>query len=406
MNFRKNRAAVPVIMLHSIGIRNENWVWASMSESLEVFETLLARLQRRGYRTVGLSSLYEHMAGRHVLPPNSIVLTFDDGYLDNWVFVAPLLRKFGMTGVVYVAPEFVQVSDTCRPTLDDVWAGRIKVEDLETIGFMNWDELRMLDQEGTLDVQCHGLTHTWYFSDCKVIDFHRPREVYPYPWLSWNARPDRKPWYLNEDQQHFVAWGSPVFKHEKSLITRRFFPDSSCVEEVASFVHHRGGRRFFDDAMWKQELISTFEFLDKSAGFPGTFETEEQYAARLEFELRESKRQLEINLEKKVEFLSWPGGGVNDLGVRLAEHVGFRSYTLSSWQQPAARNEPGANPSAIKRVAGRSKVHWRGKWIANGGSWWIMQRILQHQGSLLSVFNTTVTKLFWILGIGRQGRSR
>jgi hypothetical protein len=406
MNFRKNRAAVPVIMLHSIGIRNENWVWASMSESLEVFETLLARLQRRGYRTVGLSSLYEHMAGRHVLPPNSIVLTFDDGYLDNWVFVAPLLRKFGMTGVVYVAPEFVQVSDTCRPTLDDVWAGRIKVEDLETIGFMNWDELRMLDQEGTLDVQCHGLTHTWYFSDCKVIDFHRPREVYPYPWLSWNARPDRKPWYLNEDQQHFVAWGSPVFKHEKSLITRRFFPDSSCVEEVASFVHHRGGGKFFDDAMWKQELISTFEFLDKSAGFPGTFETEEQYAARLEFELRESKRQLEINLEKKVEFLSWPGGGVNDLGVRLAENVGFRSYTLSSWQQPAARNEPGANPSAIKRVAGRSKVHWRGKWIANGGSWWIMQRILQHQGSLLSVFNTTVTKLFWILGIGRQGRSR
>lgn len=406
MNWRKNKEAVPVIMLHSIGIRNENWVWASMSESLEVFETLLARLQRHGYRTVGLNSLYEHMAGREVLPPNSIVLTFDDGYLDNWVFVAPLLKKYGMTGVVYVAPEFVQNSDICRPTLEDVWAGRTKMEDLDTIGFMNWNELKALEQAGSLDVQCHGLTHTWYFSDRKVIDFHRPRKVYPYPWLSWNARPDRKPWYLNEDQQHFLEWGSPVFKHEKSLITRRFFPDSSCTEEVASFVKHRGGSTFFDDVKWKQELISTFEFLDERAEFPGSFETDEQYEARLGFELHESKRQLETRLEKRVDFLSWPGGGVNDLGVKLAEDAGYRSSTLSSWQSPSARNVPGADPSAIKRVAGRSKVHWKGKWIANGGSWWIMQRILQHQGSLLSVFNTAVTKLFWILGIGRQSRSR
>jgi hypothetical protein len=393
-------------MLHSIGIRNENWVWASMSESLEVFETLLVRLQRHGYKTVGLSSLYEHMAGREILPPNSIVLTFDDGYLDNWVFVAPLLRKFGMTGVVYVAPEFVQSSEVSRPTLEDVWAGRTKMEDLDTIGFMNWNELRSLDNEGILDVQCHGLTHTWYFSDRKVIDFHRPRNICPYPWLSWNARPDRKPWYLNEDQQEFVGWGSPVFKHEKSLITRRFFPDSSCTEEIVNFVNGRGGSKFFDEANWKLELTTTFEFLDEGAEFPGSFETDEKYAARLEFELRESKRQLETRLDKKVDFLSWPGGGVNDLGVKLANGAGYRSSTLSSWQRPSARNRPGTDPSAIKRVAGRSKVHWRGRWIANGGSWWIMQRILQHQGSLLSVFQTAVTKLFWILGIGRQTRSR
>ena len=406
MNWRKNREVVPIVMLHSIGIRNENWVWASMSESLEVFESLLARLQRHGYKTVGLTSLYKHMAGQEVLPPNSIVLTFDDGYLDNWVFVAPVLKKFGMTGVVYVAPEFVQNSDGCRPTLEDVWAGRTGLEDLDTIGFMNWNELRSLDREGTLDVQCHSLTHTWYFSDRKVVDFHRPRKVYPYPWLSWNARPDRKPWYLNEDQQHFVAWGSPVFKHEKSLITRRFFPDSSCTEEIISFVDDRGGSAFFNDANWKQELISAFEILDESSEFPGSFETDEEYAARLEFELRESKRQLESKLDKQIDFLSWPGGGVPERGASLAISAGYRSSTLSSRQQPPARNRPGADPATIKRVNGRSKVHWRGKWIANGGSWWIMQRILQYQGSLLSVFNTAVTKLFWILGIGRRSRSR
>lgn len=406
MNWRAKKEVVPIVMFHSIGIRNEHWVWASMSESLEVFETLLARLHRHGYKTVNLASLYEHMAGQHVLPPNSIVLTFDDGYLDNWVFVAPLLRKYGMTGVVYVSPEFVQDSVVVRPTVEEVWAGRTRMEDLDAIGFMNWEELRSLDREGTLDVQCHGLTHTWYFSGRKVIDFHRPRKVYPYPWLSWNAKPDRKPWYLNEDQQQFVEWGFPVFEHEKSLITRRFFPDSSCTEEIVSFVNDRGGSRFFDMANWKLELASTFEFLSDGAEFPGAFETDEEYAARIEFELRESKRQLEGKLEKQVDFLSWPGGGVPEQGATLAVDAGFRSSTLSSRQRPSARNKPGADPSTIKRLSGRSKVHWRGKWIANGGSWWIMQRILKHQGSLLSVFNTAVIKLLWILGIGRQTRSR
>ena len=393
-------------MFHSIGIWNENWIWKSMSESREVFETLLERLRRGGYRTVGLSELYEHMSGRRKLPGNSVVLTFDDGYLDNWVVVAPLLRKYGMKGVVYVSPDFVQHGDVVRPSLDDVWAGRLNDTDLEMIGFMNWAELKALDDEQVLDVQCHGLTHTWYFSEPVVIDIHRPREVFPYPWLSWNTRPERKPFYLNEPQQGFVDWGQPVFVHEKSLITKRFFPDAACVEEITHYVSSHGGARFFETCDWQERLVSRFEILDGTAIFPGHFESDSEYRERVLAELVESRRRLETQLDKEVKFLSWPGGGVNQQTTELAELAGYRSQTLSSWQQPSARNRPGSNPAGIKRVAGRSKVHWRGKWIANGGSWWIMQRVLQHQGSMLSTWRTAIWKLLWILGFSRNDQPR
>jgi peptidoglycan/xylan/chitin deacetylase (PgdA/CDA1 family) len=391
-------------MFHSIGIWTENWIWKSMSESLEVFESLLERLRREGYRTVGLSELYEHMSGRRALPGNSIVLTFDDGYLDNWVVVAPLLRKHGMKGVVYVSPEFVQDGDVVRPCLEDVWAGRVNQPDLEMIGFMNWAELKTLDDEQVLDVQCHGLTHTWYFSEPVVTDIHRPGDVFTYPWLSWNARPERKPYYLNEPQQEFVAWGHPVFAHEKALITKRFFPDASCVDEITQYVDDHGGARFFDVSDWRDKLVSRFGILDGTTAFPGHFESDTGFRERVLNELVESRRQLETRLNKEVRFLSWPGGGVNPQTAELAESAGYLSQTLSSWQQPSARNRPGSNPAGIKRVAGRSKVHWRGKWIANGGSWWIMQRALQHQGSMLSMLRTAVWKLIWILGFGRNVR--
>ena len=39
-----------------------------------------------------------------------IVLTFDDGYLDNWVFAYPLLEKYNLRGTIFVNPEFVDPS--------------------------------------------------------------------------------------------------------------------------------------------------------------------------------------------------------------------------------------------------------------------------------------------------------
>ena len=190
----RNDRIVPVVMFHSVGMRSANWIWSSLTEGVEVFESLLVRLKRHGFKSAGLDALYDHMAATSSTGSvSSIVLTFDDGYLDNWVFVAPLLRKYGMQGVVYVTPEFVQTGDELRPTIEDVSRGTISPDDLETTGFMNWAELRRLQEEGTLDIQSHAHTHTWYFCDNKVVDIHRPRKVHRYPWLSWNARPDRKP---------------------------------------------------------------------------------------------------------------------------------------------------------------------------------------------------------------------
>lgn len=405
MSWYKNESIVPVLMSHSVGIRSENWVWAELSEELDVFESLLSRLTQLGYSTVTLDALYKHMSGETRLPRNAIVLTFDDGYLDNWVFVAPLLRKFGMKGIVYVTPEFVEDSEVIRPNMEDVWTGELDKSELESVGFMNWAELRRLDSEGILDVQCHALTHTWYFSDGIVEDIHRPRPVYPFPWLSWNARPDRKPFYLNEDQQSYVPWGHPVFRHEKSLITRRFYPDAEEIEKITGFVNEHGGSQFFDDRNWRNILSGRFICLTGRERFPGSLESEKQYRERVRHELLESKQRLEDNLDKDIKYLSWPGGGVSDATAKLADEAGFASWTLSSWQKPDWRNLPGADPSEIKRVSGHSTVHWRGKLIAHGGSWWIMQRILQHQGSLISRLLTRLRKLAWITGVNRKGRA-
>ena len=397
LGIRRDFSAVPVLMFHSIGITGIPWAWAHLSEELELFEGILAGLANDGYQSVSLDDLYEHMSESKPLPDRPVVLTFDDGYLDNWVYAVPLLRKYGMRATVYVTPEFVPESGKVRKPPDGAGNGL----NAEAVGFMNWAELRAADTEGVLDVQSHALTHTWYFSGPKIVDIHRPAKIYQYPWMSWNVDPPRKPYYLTENQQRAVPWGHPVLEHEKSLMVRRFTPDQGFIEDFCTFVKNEGGEEFFERDDWKGILSRQFPVLHDGKGLTGRTESEEQYAARVSKELARSKEIIESQLAKKVEFLAWPGGGVNEVAANLARSAGYKSWTLSSWQQPGKRNTPGSDPEGIKRITGCGNVYFRDRCIADGGSSWVLRRLHSHQGSLGSKMMAGATKLKW-LALGQQ----
>jgi len=393
----RDQSIVPVLMFHSIGMGNIPWIWSELSESVDTFEKVLTGLAKKGFRTVSLQDLYDHMSGVRRLPDNSIVLTFDDGYLDNWVNAVPLLRKHGMRGTVYVTPEFVQDGLELRP---------VDTESDEVVGFMNWEELRRVDAEGVLDVQCHALTHTWYFSGPKVVDIHRLGGSDAYPWMAWNARPDRKPYYLSEQQDTFVRWGQPIFEHQKSLLVRRFFPDAGQVEEITEFVAANGGETFFAANDWRTELDKRFPVLQNPNEFPGKYESEQERQERVLHELIESRAILERELRKPIEFFSWPGGGVDDSALELARQAGFKSWTLSSWQKPKFRNRQGADASEIKRVSGHSRVFWKDRLVKAESASWIISRVLTHQGSLLSKLVGGFRKMGWIMATVFRGQPK
>jgi len=125
----RNRAIVPALMFHSVGLDSHPWIWSFLSEPVESFAAKVRLLRDRGFTGVFWQDLHGYMEGRTPVAPDSILLTFDDGYLDNWVYAFPILKKYGMRGTVFVNPEFVDPGTEVRPTLDDVWAGRCGMEE-------------------------------------------------------------------------------------------------------------------------------------------------------------------------------------------------------------------------------------------------------------------------------------
>jgi hypothetical protein len=284
-----------------------------------LFDAFLAYLKDKKFTTVTLAEVTAHIRGDRKLSPRSIALTFDDGYLDNWTVAVPLLRHYGFCGTVFVNPEFVDKRDAVRR---QIGSPAEKPERDMLNGFMSWPELKAADSSGVLDVQSHGMTHTWHFKSDKIIDFHRPGD--DYPWLAWNARPERKYLWLEEDQSEFVGYGSPVFEHEKAMIVRRCIPPGEFDEALTHYVAASGGTRFFQEPNWRLRLQNRAETVKGSF----RYETEDEHAKRIEWELSASREEIGARLGKVVDVICWPGGGHNSIATETALRCGYKAWTV------------------------------------------------------------------------------
>jgi peptidoglycan/xylan/chitin deacetylase (PgdA/CDA1 family) len=113
------------------------------------FAWQLGHLAAKGYRVIGLAEFEQMIAGTRSLDSNSVLITFDDGYEDNLLFAAPLLRAARCPAVVFA------VADLLGRCTADVWPDA----DPPKLGkFLTADQLRALEADG-IEIASHTVTH-------------------------------------------------------------------------------------------------------------------------------------------------------------------------------------------------------------------------------------------------------
>lgn len=112
----------------------------SMNISLSVlpddFDRQMAYLKEQGYNTINTDQLFDYMSNGTPLPPNPILITFDDGYEDNYLNAYPILKKYGFTGTIFVITDFIGKQP----------------------GYLTWEQIKEMKANG-MDFQSHTVTH-------------------------------------------------------------------------------------------------------------------------------------------------------------------------------------------------------------------------------------------------------
>lgn len=88
---------IPILAYHMINDGKDKY-----SVSAELFEEQLEYLKAQGYETISLLEFAKAKKGKFTLPDKPIIITFDDGYVDNYTTAMPLLEKYGMKATVFM----------------------------------------------------------------------------------------------------------------------------------------------------------------------------------------------------------------------------------------------------------------------------------------------------------------
>jgi hypothetical protein len=87
---RQDAIAVPIIMYHEVKTSKLGKDAISPYE----FESDLKFLQENSYTPITMTQLIDYVYNDAALPENPIILSFDDGYLNNYVYAYPLLEQY------------------------------------------------------------------------------------------------------------------------------------------------------------------------------------------------------------------------------------------------------------------------------------------------------------------------
>lgn len=89
---------LPIIMYHSV--LKDKSSQSDFVVSPNLFENDLKYFKENEYTTVTVSDLAEYVYSDKPLPKKCVMLTFDDGYYNNYKYIFPLLKKYNAKAVI------------------------------------------------------------------------------------------------------------------------------------------------------------------------------------------------------------------------------------------------------------------------------------------------------------------
>lgn len=131
-------AKVPVFMYHHIQPASEAAVnkQTGLNTDNELFKKQLEHLKSEGYRSIFPADLVDFFDNGKALPTKPLMLTFDDGYEDNYVYAYPILREEGFKAVIYLPTGL-----------------------MENPGYLSWNQIQEMAGSGVVVFGNHTWSH-------------------------------------------------------------------------------------------------------------------------------------------------------------------------------------------------------------------------------------------------------
>jgi len=149
--------AVPVLMYHHVS-PNPGLVTVSP----ETFRSHMKSLATKGYHSLAADDLLAFLHGQEV-PARSVLITFDDGYLDNFVYAYPVLKDLGLKATIFAVTGWIGDGPlrTGEPPCPDHKTCMARIREGQTDEVMlRWSEIEAMETSGLVEIHSHTHSHS------------------------------------------------------------------------------------------------------------------------------------------------------------------------------------------------------------------------------------------------------
>lgn len=355
-------ASLPVLMYHYV-----SRFTGPINVTPEHFEAQCRGMAAHGWRGIGLDEAEAYLKGEAPLAPRAVLITFDDGFLDNYVYAWPILQKYGHKGVVFAVTERLEHNSQPRPTLADVWQKTVAPAALPPVDaplarhdlgytrrndvFMSWSEAARMEHSGVMRIAAHTARHLAIFAG---PEWPRPTKTPDDDSLAAaSARfhvPGRRgnTFYRLEGD---VPWGMPRFDERPAMSGPAFLPSPELVAAIRHMVPQETAEAyaFFQQPDRVAALRAMVEGYAPAAR--GRMESEQETRSRMRAELHDCAQTLRAALGRAPTALCWPWGQGCALARAEAQALGYSVFFETA---------PGANPPGTAPGVRRFKVRDKG----------------------------------------------
>jgi peptidoglycan/xylan/chitin deacetylase (PgdA/CDA1 family) len=124
---------VPILMYHYLSVPppDADIYRTDLSVTPDNFRQQMAYLAENGYTPIDFYDLSLAITNQLTLPEKPVILTFDDGYLDNYQNAFPILQEFGFIATFFVVTDFVDQGAQAYatwPMLREMAAAGMRIE--------------------------------------------------------------------------------------------------------------------------------------------------------------------------------------------------------------------------------------------------------------------------------------
>ena len=141
-NARNDGIELPILMYH--GILKDTKLQGDYVISPYQFEQDLKMLREKGCHTVTVSNLTDYVYSDKPLPENPVMLTFDDGYYNNYLYAYPLLKKYECSAVISPIAYYSELYSNSDEKQGASYA------------HCTWQQLAEMQESGLVEVQNHS----------------------------------------------------------------------------------------------------------------------------------------------------------------------------------------------------------------------------------------------------------